>query len=59
MLVLILLPFACSLEQNETFLLAQLLETLERGKCPAQEKLEAFHGRWGGSVDPAFTDEAY
>ena len=45
--------------QDETFHLAQLLETLERGKCPAQEKLEAFHGRWGGSVDPAFTEEAY
>ena len=45
--------------QDETFHLAQLQETLERGKCPAQEKLEAFHGRWGGSVDPAFTEEAY
>ena len=45
--------------QDESLHLAPLLETLERGKCPAQEKLEAFHGRWGGSVDPAFTEEAY
>ncbi len=45
--------------QDETCFLAQLLEILERGKCPAQEKLEAFHVRWGGTVDPVYTEEAY
>jgi glutamate--cysteine ligase len=32
---------------------------VESGKCPARAKLEAYHGRWGGSVDPAYTEEAY
>ena len=45
--------------QDETQYLAQLEEVLESGKCPARAKLEAYHGRWGGSVDPAFTEEAY
>jgi len=45
--------------QDETQYLSQLAEVLESGKCPARAKLEAYHGRWGGSVDPAFTEEAY
>jgi glutamate--cysteine ligase len=45
--------------QDETQYLSQLAEVLESGKCPARVKLEAYHGRWGGSVDPAFTEEAY
>jgi glutamate--cysteine ligase len=45
--------------EDETQYLGQLREVLESGKCPARAKLEAYHGRWGGSVDPAFTEEAY
>ena len=26
---------------------------------PAEEKLELFHGRWRGSVDPIFAEFAY
>ena len=29
------------------------------GTTPAEELLEKFHGPWGGSVDPIYTDEAY
>ena len=45
--------------QDETQYLAQLKEVLESGLCPARAKLDAYAGRWGGSVDPAFTEEAY
>jgi glutamate--cysteine ligase len=29
------------------------------GRCPAEDKLALFNGRWQGSVDPAFTEFAY
>jgi len=29
------------------------------GRCPAEEKLALFQGRWQGSVDPVFTEFAY
>jgi glutamate--cysteine ligase len=29
------------------------------GRCPAEEKLALFNGRWRGSVDPVFTEFAY
>ena len=45
--------------EDETQYLGQLREVLETGKCPARTKLEAYHGRWGGNVDPAYTEEAY
>jgi glutamate--cysteine ligase len=45
--------------QDETQYLGQLREVVESGKCPARAKLEAYHGRWGGSVDPTYTEEAY
>ena len=45
--------------QDEVHYLASLKETLECGLCPAQQKLDSFHGRWGGSVDPLFSEEAY
>jgi glutamate--cysteine ligase len=42
---------------------ARYLDALEdrvaRGTTPAQELLEKFHGPWGGSVDPIYSDEAY
>ncbi|MEX0814399.1 MAG: glutamate--cysteine ligase [Dongiaceae bacterium] len=36
-----------------------LHEIAESGACPAETKLEAYHGRWHGSVDPIFTEFAY
>jgi glutamate--cysteine ligase len=37
-----------------------VLQTIaDSGECPAEEKLTLFHGKWGGSVDPAFKDFAY
>ena len=36
-----------------------LHEIAESGACPAEAKLEAYHGRWHGSVDPIFTEFAY
>jgi glutamate--cysteine ligase len=44
---------------DETKFLVSLWETVDNGLCPAREKLEDFHGRWGGSVDPVFTEAAY
>jgi len=32
---------------------------VEREKCPAEYLLDDFHGRWGGSIDPIFTECAY
>ena len=29
------------------------------GRCPAEDKLALYHGRWGGSVDPVFSEFAY
>ena len=45
--------------EDETQYLGQLREVVDSGKCSARAQLEAYHGRWGGSVDPAFTEEAY
>jgi glutamate--cysteine ligase len=44
---------------DETGYLGALEEIVETGITPAEAKLEAFHGRWGGSVDPIFTEFAY
>ncbi|MGP0092527.1 MAG: glutamate--cysteine ligase [Xanthobacteraceae bacterium] len=44
---------------DETRFLEPLLEFLERGITPAEELLEKFHGPWGGSVEPVFTEYAY
>jgi glutamate--cysteine ligase len=39
------------------------LEPLERiidtGRTPAEEMLEKFHGRWNGSVEPAYEEYAF
>jgi glutamate--cysteine ligase len=45
--------------RDETRYLEVLDGRLARGTTPAQELLEKFHGPWGGSVDPIYTDEAY
>jgi glutamate--cysteine ligase len=31
----------------------------DSGRCPAEEKLALFNGRWQGSVDPVFAEFAY
>jgi glutamate--cysteine ligase len=31
----------------------------ESGRTPAEEMLDAYHGRWQGSVDPLFKEYAY
>ncbi len=43
----------------ETVFLEPLIEFADAGICPAERKLELFHGAWGGSVDPVFKEFAY
>jgi len=45
--------------RDETCFLDVLAEIAESGRCPAEDHLEAFHGRWNGSVDPLFVEYAY
>ncbi len=45
--------------RDETCFLDVLFEIAESGRCPAEDHLEAFHGRWNGSVDPIFVEYAY
>ena len=45
--------------ENETGFLEPLFATAFSGLTPAERKLELYHGRWNGSVDPVFTEEAY
>jgi glutamate--cysteine ligase len=44
---------------DETRYLEPIEDYLERGITPAEELLEKFHGPWGGSVEPVFTEYAY
>ncbi|WP_422365058.1 glutamate--cysteine ligase [Pelagibius sp.] len=44
---------------NESHFLSLLRSRVEREKCPAEYLLDDFHGRWGGSIDPIFTECAY
>ncbi len=44
---------------DERHYLAVLWETAESGRTPAEEKLDLYHGRWNGSVDPLFIEFAY
>jgi glutamate--cysteine ligase len=44
---------------DERVHLDPLIEIVEVGQTPAERKLELFHGRWGGSVDPLFREFAY
>jgi glutamate--cysteine ligase len=44
---------------DETRYLKPLEELTERGETPAEELLRKFHGPWGGSVDPVYTEYAY
>src|ERR671911_207068 len=42
--------------QDERQFLTALRGIAESGRTPAEEKLELFHGRWRGSVDPIFAE---
>lgn len=45
--------------EDETHFLSALDAIVEEGRCPAEIKLEAYHGRWGESVLPLFDEFAY
>ena len=38
---------------------ARSQEFVARGITPAEELLEKYHGPWGNSVEPVFTEHAY
>jgi glutamate--cysteine ligase len=42
--------------RDETIYLAPLEAIVESGRTLAEQRLEAYHGRWGGSVEPAFEE---
>jgi glutamate--cysteine ligase len=45
--------------RDETRYLDPLDDIVASGRTPAEELLERFHGAWGGSVDPVFSEYAY
>ena len=45
--------------RDESIFLDTLQAIVASGRTPAEDMLEAFHGRWQGSVDPLFTEYAY
>jgi glutamate--cysteine ligase len=45
--------------RDESRFLDILDEIAAGGRCPAEEKLALYSGRWNGSVDPVFTEFAY
>jgi glutamate--cysteine ligase len=45
--------------RDESRFLDILDEIAASGRCPAEEKLALYNGRWNGSVDPIFTEFAY
>ncbi|MCE5233176.1 MAG: glutamate--cysteine ligase [Mizugakiibacter sp.] len=44
---------------DESHFIDPLIEYAKANQTPAERKLELFHGRWNGSVDPAFCEFAY
>jgi glutamate--cysteine ligase len=48
-----------SFGDDERHFLSAVKLVIEDGRTPAEELLEAYHGRWNGSVDPLFTEYAY
>ena len=44
---------------DETHFLDPLIGIAESRRTPADELLTGYEGRWRGSVDPAFDEEAY
>ncbi|MFV0369947.1 MAG: glutamate--cysteine ligase, partial [Hyphomicrobiaceae bacterium] len=47
------------LAQDECIYLAPLEESVASGRTCADQFLDAYHGRWGGSVDPMFKEFAF
>ena len=45
--------------EDETHFLDPLFAIAGSGRTPAEELLEDFRTRWGGKIDPVFTDYAY
>ena len=45
--------------EDETQYLDPLEDLVSRGTTPAEELLAKYHGPWGGSVEPVFTEYAY
>ena len=45
--------------EDETYFLDPLFAIAGSGRTPAEELLEDFGTRWGGSVDRIYTDHAY
>jgi glutamate--cysteine ligase len=45
--------------RDETKYLEALGDMVTRGRTPAEELLEKYHGAWRGSVDPVYTEYAY
>ena len=45
--------------EDETHFLDPLFAIAGSGRTPAEELLEDFRTRWGGNIDPVFTDYAY
>jgi len=45
--------------QDERIHLAELHEIIDSGKTPAERLLEAYHGRWHGSLEALYEEEAY
>ncbi|RFC67181.1 MULTISPECIES: glutamate--cysteine ligase [Mesorhizobium] len=44
---------------DETHFLSTLDEVVARGTTSAEEMLNAYHTRWGGSIEPVFMEYAY
>jgi glutamate--cysteine ligase len=44
---------------DEAQFLAPLDDIVQRGKTPAEDLLDKFHGAWGGSVEPVYQEYAY
>jgi glutamate--cysteine ligase len=44
---------------DETGFLSTLDEVVARGTTSAEEMLNAYHTRWGGSIEPVFLEYAY
>jgi glutamate--cysteine ligase len=44
---------------DETTFIAPLEEVVARGTTSAQEMINAYHTRWGGSIEPVFMEYAY
>lgn len=44
---------------DEAMFIEPLVEFAQAGVCPAERKLELFHGPWQESVDPVFREFAY